>query len=139
MKKWQKKHPQNSTKSERPNGRTAVRPTRKNDKKSMILKGFSKKKLIWRKNRKKCDFKGLFGQKNKNSMSRFCTLLALHFYWHFGCFKNEFLLGKYITHGPLYSNDSRVLDLRFFISFHHRVSLAVGYCIMATILVGWTT
>ena len=96
------------------NGRTAVRPTRKNDKKSMILKGFSKKKLIWRKNRKKCDFKGLFGQKMQNSMSRFCTLLALHFYWHFGCFKNEFLLGKYRTHGPLYSNDSRVLDLRFF-------------------------
>ena len=95
-------------------GRTAVRPTRKNDKKSMILKGFSKKKLIWRKNRKKCDFKGLFGQKMQNSMSRFCTLLALHFYWHFGCFKNEFLLGKYRTHGPLYSNDSRVLDLRFF-------------------------
>ena len=96
-------------------GRTAVRPTRKNDKKSMILKGFSKKKLIWRKNRKKCDFKGLFGQKNKNSMSRFCTLLALHFYWHFGCFKNEFLLGKYRTHGPLYSNDSRVLDLRLWL------------------------
>ena len=96
--------------------RTAVRPTRKNDKKSMILKGFCKKKLIWRKNRKKCDFKGLFGQKNQNSMSRFCTLLALHFYWHFVCFKNEFLLGNYRTHGPLYSNDSRVLDLRFFLN-----------------------
>ena len=65
-------------------GRTAERPTRKNNNKSMILKGFSEKKLILRKNRKKCDFKGLFGQKNKNSMSRFCTLLALHFYWRFG-------------------------------------------------------
>ena len=112
MKKWQKKTPPKIRL--KASGRTALRPTRKNDKKSMILKGFCKKKRIWRKNRKKCDFKGLFGQKNKNSMSRFCTLLALHFYWHFGCFKNEFLLGKYRTHGPLYSNDSRVLDLRFY-------------------------
>ena len=95
-------------------GRTAERPTRKNDKKSMILKVFCKKKRVFRKILKIRDFKGLLSQKMKNFMSRFCTLLALHFYWHFGCFKNEFLLGKYRTHGPLYSNDSRVLDLRFF-------------------------
>ena len=56
---------------------TAERPTRKNGKKSTIYKGFSKKKRILRKNRKIYDLQGLVSQKIENSMSRFCTLLAL--------------------------------------------------------------
>ena len=86
--KWQKKRHKKRLElidskrtAVRPNGRTAERPpTKKNCQKSSILKVFCKKKRILRKNLKIRDFKGLFGQKNQNSMSRFFTLLALHFY-----------------------------------------------------------
>ena len=78
------------------------------------------KKLQFKKYRKNYDLLGQLSQKIENSMFRFCTLLAL------GSTNAPVVLriSPYskpprnsrttCPHGPLYSNDSRVLDLRFF-------------------------
>ena len=97
------KDPENSTKSERPYGRMAYDET--NCPKSSIFKVFSKN-IILKKIRKIRDFQGLLSQKVKNSMSRFSTNTPVRM----GPQNSR----TTCPHGPVYSNDSRVLDLRFF-------------------------
>ena len=58
-------------------GRTTVRPDEKKSHKSAIFYGDLRKNANFEKNRKNYDLLGQLSQNIENSMSRFCTLLAL--------------------------------------------------------------